>query len=123
MASCPQFETQGFQWKLRRLVDNTIDFAGSGTTKPYPETTCALQSLRAALLAEMPLKRHRRTSKLATPTRKRKSPGMPPAIPQQASRKHYLMKWRLQKTIEALRAQLASQTGEAAWNKMQHHLP
>ena len=106
MASRPQVEARGFQWKLRRMVDNVIDFADHGTTKPYPKTTEASQSLRAAVIEEMPLQRNRQNSTLAT--RKRKSPEMPTASA--PSRKHYQRCLRLQKDDEALRAKLASHT-------------
>ena len=109
MASRPQVEIRGFQCKLRRMVDNNIDFAGSRTTRSYPKTTCALQSLRAALHAQMPMQRNHRPVKIASPTRKRKMPELPLAIPT-ASRKHHLQKWRMRKTIDDLRAKLASQT-------------
>ena len=106
MASRPQSDTKGFQWKLRRMVDNVIDFFDHGTTKPYPKTTEALQSLREAVIEEMPLQRNRQNSTLAT--RKRKSPEMPTASA--PSRKHYQRCLRLQKDNEALRAKLASHT-------------
>ena len=106
MASRPQADTQGFQWKLRRMVDNIIHFATARTTKVYPKTTGALQSLREAVNEEMPVKRRRIA--LDNPgSRKRKSPG---TLAEVTSRRHYQKMRRLEKINKELLIKIASHT-------------
>ena len=106
MASRPQADTQGFQWKLRRMVDNIIHFATARTTKVYPKTTGALQSLREAVNEEMPVKRRRIA--LDNPgSRKRKSPG---TLAEVTSRRHYQKMRRVEKINKELLIKIASHT-------------
>ena len=69
-------DSDGFQWKLRRMVERVMEFVDTRTTKPYPKTNVALQSLREALSDEMPQRsKGRRTTArgalISAPKRKR----------------------------------------------------
>ena len=112
MGSRPQADTQGFQWKLRRMVDNIIHFATVRTTKVYPKTTGALQSLREAVREEMPLKRRRTRIAPDNPgSRKRKSPDMLTVV---TSKRHYQKIRRVEKINAQLLIKIASHTAAKA---------
>ena len=108
MANLP-CDSDGFQWKLRRMVDRVVEFVEARTTKPYPKTNVALQSLRAAMSDEMPQKRTRRTkgqgALLSAARRKRIFSDI-----DSTAKKHYDKRRRLQKENEGLRANLAKHT-------------
>ena len=65
MASHGASEDSGFQWKLRRQVARLADYFEKGTTKKYPKTSDALDTLRSAVDAEM---RQRRKGVKVDPT-------------------------------------------------------
>ena len=119
MASRPQADTQGSQWKMRRMVDNIIRFATVRTTKLYPKTTGALQSLRQAVSEEMPLKRILRTPDHPR-CRKRKSPDTLTVLT--CSRRHYQKMRRLEKLNAELQTKLAGHTAAKATHAKGHNI-
>ena len=102
-------DADGFRWKLRQMVDRAIEYVETQTTKPYPKTNVALQSLRAAMSDEMPLGRVRKTTGRrvlpSAPTRKRRFTDI-----DATAKKHYDKSRRLQKENEELKAKLAKHT-------------
>ena len=111
MASRPQGDAQGFQWKFRKMVDVLIHYRTGRTTKAYPKTTCALQSLRQAVTEETPLKRHHRIDPDNPGSRKRKSPD---SLAEVTSRKHYQKLRRVEKINAQLQIKIASLTAAKA---------
>ena len=83
-------------------------FVETRTTKPYPKTNVALQSVRAAMSDEMPLKRKRRTRgalQLSEKQRKRLF-----SQHDSLAKKHYDKRRSLKKENEGLRANIAKHT-------------
>ena len=87
------------------MVDRVMDFVETRTTKPYPKTNVALQSLRAALLDEMPQKRGERQGALLSATTRERS-----SVFDSNAKKHYDKRRRLEKENEGLRTTVAKDT-------------
>ena len=104
----------GFKHTVRRMVDSLTAFVDHRATTPCPKTTEALQSLRAAVEEEMPVRRTKHA--VATlPTRKRKRAYVRCVdTPGNRERKHEQRARRLAGDNEKLRAKLASHTAAKA---------
>jgi len=105
MASHGASEVRGFQWKLRQQVTRLAVYFEKGTTKKYPKTSDALDTLRSVVDAEM---RQRRKGVKVDPTT-----DQPPAKKAKGvgtSRKHEAMARRLKQQNVKLQALLDNQT-------------
>ena len=103
-------DSAGFQWKLRRSVDRVVAFVAHRTTRPYPKTNAALNSLLRALSDEMPLRSKRRIRGSEPSETQRGQRGRIFSMNGRASKKHYDRARRLQKENEKLRADIAKHT-------------
>ena len=105
---------RSFNQTVRRMVDSLTAFVDRQAKTPCPKTTEALQSLRAAVEEEMPVRRTMHA--VATlPTRKRKRVYVRCVDrPGSRERKHEQRARRLAGDNEKLRAKLASHTAAKA---------